>query len=306
MKSKTLTRLEAPSAYGNGLPEKQLMLRPGRLEDAQAAGLICYEAFKNISGQHNFPPDFPAPEAAADLLAFCLTDSNVYSVVAEQDGQVVGSNFLWENGAIAGVGPITVSLEMQNGQIGRQLMENVLARADEQGFVGVRLVQAAYHNRSLALYTKLGFVAREPLSCLQGPALGMAIPGCTVRPAADADVEAATRLSLNIHGHSREQEFIGAVRQGTATVVERHGRLTGYATLIGFFGHVVGETNDDVKALIGAATEFAGPGLLLPTRNSELFRWCLAQGLRVVQPLTLMSRGLYNEPAGAFLPSIIF
>jgi hypothetical protein len=26
----------------------------------------------------------------------------------------------------------------------------------------------------------------------------------------------------------------------------------------------------------------------------------------VVQPLTLMSLGLYNEPRGAFLPSIIY
>ena len=60
------------------------------------------------------------------------------------------------------------------------------------------------------------------------------------------------------------------------------------------------------KALIGAAAEFGGPGSLLPTRNAELFRWCLHQGLRVQQTLTLMSLGLYKEPAGAFLPSILF
>ena len=66
------------------------------------------------------------------------------------------------------------------------------------------------------------------------------------------------------------------------------------------------ESNAELQALIGAAEEFAGPGLLLPTRNTELFRWCLHHGLRVIQPLTLMSLGLYNEPAGAFLPSILF
>jgi hypothetical protein len=32
----------------------------------------------------------------------------------------------------------------------------------------------------------------------------------------------------------------------------------------------------------------------------------LEKGLKVVQPLTLMSRGLYNEPRGAFMPSILF
>jgi hypothetical protein len=75
---------------------------------------------------------------------------------------------------------------------------------------------------------------------------------------------------------------------------------------MGFFGHAIGETNEELKALIGAAPEFLGPGFLLPTRNAELFRWCLEHGLRVVQPMTLMSIGLYNEPAGAFLASVLY
>ena len=87
---------------------------------------------------------------------------------------------------------------------------------------------------------------------------------------------------------------------------EHAGRITGYATFIGFMGHAVGGSNEDLKALIGAADVFVGPGFLLPTRNGELFRWCLQHGLRIVQPATLMSRGLYNQPSGAFLPSILF
>jgi hypothetical protein len=58
--------------------------------------------------------------------------------------------------------------------------------------------------------------------------------------------------------------------------------------------------------LAGAAPSISGPGLLLPSRNTELFRWCLDHGLRMVQPMTLMSLGLYNEPAGAYLPTITF
>jgi hypothetical protein len=93
---------------------------------------------------------------------------------------------------------------------------------------------------------------------------------------------------------------------GTASVVERQGRITGYSTGVGFMGHSVGETNEDLMALIGAAKEFQGPGFLLPTRNSELMRWCLKNGLKIVQPMTLMSKGLYQEPKGAFLPSVLF
>src|SRR5262249_4138110 len=77
-------------------------------------------------------------------------------------------------------------------------------------------------------------------------------------------------------------------------------------TGIALFAHAVGESNDDVKALIGAAPEYLGPGFLVPSRNTELLRWCLQHGLRLVQQMTLMTIGLYNEPAGADLPSSLY
>ena len=57
---------------------------------------------------------------------------------------------------------------------------------------------------------------------------------------------------------------------------------------------------------MGAAESLGGPGFLIPTRNASLFRWCLEHGVRVVQPNTLMSMGLYNEPSGAWIPSILY
>ena len=206
-------------------------IRAMRQEDVETCGRICYEAFKNIAEGHNFPPDFPSPEAAAGLLSMLLSRDDVYSVVAEADGRVVGSNFLWETATIAGVGPITVDPEAQNGSIGRRLMHEVMRRAEEQRSAGVRLVQAAYHNRSLSLYTKLGFDTREPLSVLQGPPLGIVIQGHEVRQATPADVDACNKLCLSVHGHDRGQELLFAIGQETATVVEHDGRVTGYATL---------------------------------------------------------------------------
>jgi hypothetical protein len=90
-----------------------------------------------------------------------------------------------------------------------------------------------------------------------------------------------------------------------ARVVERDGHITGYTSAVGFFGRAVGATNDDVKALIGSADEIHGPGILLPSRNTQLLAWCLEHGLGIIQPMTLMTVGLYNEPAGAYLPSIL-
>ncbi len=283
-----------------------IRLRPGTVEDATQCGEICYRAFRTISEKHNFPPDFPSPELATTLMSEFLAHPHIYGVVAELDGRVVGSNFIDERSIIAGIGPITVDPAVQNRAIGRELMQHVLARVAERRFPGVRLVQAAYHNRSLSLYTKLGFVVREPVSLIQGQALGIQIPGYVLRQAKVDDLGSCNQLCLRVHGHDRGGELRDAIKHGTATIVEHNDQIKGYATTVAFFGHAVGESNEELKALIGAAKEFLGPGFLLPTRNAELLRWCLEHGLRIVQPMTLMSIGLYNEPAGAFLPSILF
>jgi GNAT superfamily N-acetyltransferase len=283
-----------------------IVLRAGTPNDAEACGRICYDAFYAISTAHNFPPDFPSPAVSVGVLAMMLAHPGFYVVVAERAGVIVGSNGVDERSVIAGIGPITVNPGAQNSGVGRQLMQHVLERAAARGCPGVRLVQAAFHNRSLALYTKLGFDPREPLSCMQGPPLHLSIPGYAVRAATAADLAPCSQLCLRLHGHTREGEVRDAIQQGMATVVEHDGRITGYTTALAFFGHTVGESNTDLKALIGAAPAFGGSGFLLPTRNADLLRWCLNHGLHIVQPLTLMSLGLYNEPQGVFLPSIAF
>jgi GNAT superfamily N-acetyltransferase len=283
-----------------------LTLRPGTEFDAGSCGAICYQAFKSIADAHNFPPDVPSVEAGTGILSMLLAHPGFYSVVAVLDGRIAGSNFLDERSTVCGVGPITVDPSIQNRQVGRRLMQDVMDRAAQRNFPGIRLLQAAYHNRSLCLYTKLGFDTREPISVFQGPALSLQIPGIHVRQAHDADLGACNRLCRNVHGHDRAGELQDAIKQGTASVAERNGRIAGYTTSVAFFGHTVGETNDDVKALIGAATEFPGPGFHVPTRNGDLFRFCLDHGLRLVMPMTLMTIGLYNEPSGAWLPSILY
>jgi hypothetical protein len=235
-----------------------------------------------------------------------LSHPGFYSVVAEVDGRVVGSNFLDERSTIAGVGPVTVDPEAQSAGIGRRLMVAVMDRAVERGAPGVRLVQSAYHNRSLSFYAKLGFEVREPLACVQGPPLAIGVEGYAVRSATPDDLEDCNRLCWAVHGHDRSGDVTDSIAQNEALVVEHSGRVTGYSTGLAFFGHSVGETSEDLKALIGSAPEFGGPGFLVPARNAELFRFCLNHGLWLVQVMTLMTTGLYNEPAGSYLPSILY
>ena len=50
--------------------------------------------------------------------------------------------------------------------------------------------------------------------------------------------------------------------------------------------------------MIGSAESLGGPGILLPTSGMLIASWCLNSGLRVVQPMTFMTMGLYNELSG--------
>ena len=283
-----------------------LALRRGSHNDAEACGHIIYDAFKALADNHKFPPDFPSAEIATGRVSTLLSHPGIYGVVAELDGRIVGSNFLDERSSISGIGPISVDPTMQERGIGRRLMQDVLDRAAEQKVPGVRLLQAGFNNRSLCLYTMLGFRSREPISILQGKALNAKIFGYDVRPATEADADACNRLCRQVHGHDRNGELIDAIRLRTASVVVRGDCITGYTSAIAFFGHAVAETNADLMAMIAAAPEFGGPGFLVPTRNYELLSWCLGNRLRLVYQMTLMTIGLYSEPAGVWLPSVIY
>lgn len=281
-------------------------VRAATKDDAPVCGQICYQAFSTMSRTHGFPPDLPGPEAATGVLSVMFSSPGFYCVVAENGGRIVGSNCLDERSMISGVGPITVDPGAQNLGVGHKLMCAVMDRAKQQGAAGIRLVQAAYHNRSLSLYAGLGFAVREPLSCMQGRTLQRSVPGYIIRPAQPADLDACNAISRQVHGFHRGVELAHAIQHTNARVVEREGRITGYASNLAFFGHATAETNLDLQSLIASAESFGGPGILVPSRNNVLFRWCLSNGLRVVQPMTLMSVGLYNEPAGAWWPSISF
>ena len=297
-------------------PKPEVIIRRATPEDASICGQICYSAFSTLNAAHGFPCDFPSAQHAIGMTTSLFARTDFYCVVAEVEGRVVGSNALDERSVIRGVGPISIDPAVQNLGVGRKLMQAVMDRANQQQAPGIRLVQAAFHNRSFSLYTSLGFDIREPLSCLQGQIRERSFPGPTVRPARLADLEACSDLSLRVHGYDRTRDLAQAIESrdqrshGGPTpdprIVERNGRLTGYTASLGFFFHSAAETNLDMQALIASAESFGGPGILVPSRNTALLRWCLVNGLRVVQPMTLMSIGLYNEPAGAWLPSISF
>jgi predicted N-acetyltransferase YhbS len=284
-----------------------IQIRPMRVEDVETCGRICYEAFRDISERHNFRPDFPDAQLGIDLMRMLVDSPHTFSVVAERDGEVIGSNHLMEYDAIRAVGPITVDPAAQAKGAGRMLMEAVIERG--KGSAGIRLVQDSFNTASLSLYASLGFDVKEPLALIEGALKGDQPPDVTVRAIEENDYEACAELCRKIHGFDRLNELKNMPPFVTSLVAIRDGRLTAYASAPHFWvlNHAVAETEDDMRALLigaGNLVQDQPMTFLLPTQQTSLFRWCLKHGLRVVKPLTLMSMGEYHEPRGCYLPSV--
>ena len=291
--------ITAPGSAGT-----PIALREAVASDWRECGRICHDAFAALAHRHGFPPDFPTVDAAAQPIRRLIDHPHIYGVVAERDQRILGSSFLDERGPISAIGPVSVDPAAQDGGVGRALMGAMLDRAAARRAPGVRLVQIAYHNRSLGLYAKLGFDVRATLAAMHGEALGLTVPGYRVRRAYPDDQAICDAICVRVHGHDRAGELHEAIAAGDARVVEHLGRITGYTTGIAYWSHSVAETNRDLQALIGAAEGLGPPGFLVPLDNGELFRWSLAQGLRVFFVTNLMAVGIYQEPRGAYLPSV--
>ena len=286
----------------------QVTLRPATTADTEVCARIVYEAFGGIAEHHRFPPDFPTLDDARQLCEAFISHPSIYGVVAERGGDVVGSNFLDERDPIRGLGPITVDPQVQAHGIGRRLMQDVLERG--RGATGIRLLQDSFNTRSVALYASLGFDIREPLLLMTGKPRSTPQRDVEVRPLRPDDLDGCAELCTHVHGFARNGELADALQFFKPAVALREGRVRAYASTVAFWplNHGVAETEEDMRALLlGAAALSPDPlALLLPVRQADLFRWCLAEGLRVVKPMTLMTMGEYRQPSGSYFASVIY
>lgn len=283
----------------------QIHIRPVEPADADACARICFDAFTAIGERFGLPPDFPSPAYARAVIDSMIANPPVFGVVAERNGQVLGSSFLDERDAVRGVGPVSVDPPEQGGGVGRRLMEAVLERGGDAD--SVRLLQDAHNPVSLSLYASLGFEVKEPVALLRGRPRNRPPNDVEVRLLRPDEMEACSELCLAVHGFHRKNGLASAFEHFHPVVAIRDGRVVAYAsTLVAWpIAHGVAETDADMHALIlgGAATGRGPMSFLVPTR-SELFAWAVREGFRTVKSMNLMSVGSYQEPLGSWFPSV--
>jgi len=285
-----------------------ITVRPAVATDGEACGRIIHEAFKGVADRYGFPPHFPTAQLAIQRAHHCINHPSVYGVVAEREGQIIGSNFLDERDPIRGLGPVTVDPSVQVRGIGRRLMEAVLERA--RSAVGVRLVQDSFNMLSVSLYASLGFEVKEPLLLMRGKPNGKLPSGIVLRPLEEDDLSECAALCRRVHGFDRLNELRDALKALSPLVAVREGRITAYALALHRWplNHAVADTEEDMKALLltAGATNSEPLSFLLPVRHGNLFRWCLSEGFRAVMPMMLMTMGIYQEPDGCYFPSVLY
>jgi ribosomal protein S18 acetylase RimI-like enzyme len=269
-------------------------------------GRICYEAFKDIADAHRFPRDIPSVQAGRQAIGMLVSRPDCYGVTAIAGGHIAGSNFLSLSDPVAGVGPITVDCAFQGQDIGRALMRDVIRYAQERGITMVRLLQDAFNVRSISLYGSLGFDTKHAVAVMS-PAPAEA-PDPSVRDAAESDLDAMETLSKRIYKVTRRGEVAAALQGKLPVLVRvRDGRIRAYLIPL-FFGHGVGETEEDMVVLAreGARRAPEQTRVFAPLDEPDLFRAFLASGARTVKMMNLMTMGPYETPSRVWMPSVLY
>lgn len=230
--------------------------------------------------------DWPPEERKWRLL---LTVGTVYGM-RDDAGDLIGTAAVTRQGAaLAAIGMVLVAARYERRGIGRRLMTRALRDAGE----ATAFLYATEYGRPL--YEKLGFVSAGVTRACVGELA--APPANGSRPARPDDLPALAELDARVNGADRTalmRRLPGFTER--LRVLERRGRLTGYASawhgdgdLV--VGPVVAGDTEDAETLIRDTAEPRPIRLDLGDRHPELLDWAVRHGVEPRASSTFMVRG---------------
>ena len=214
--------------------------------------------------------------------------------------EMIGTAMSWRYGEdFASVGMIIVTAPAQGGGNGSRLFDALLAA------LGERNVLLNSTEQGLALYRRRGFVPWGRVHQHQGvPSASFAgMDQQGIRPATAADLPAIQAYDERATGLSRPAMVEALCGAGTAVVLERDGRLWGYAIARKFGrGYVIGpcaaENTRDARRLIKThLATLEGEFVRLDVYEKDgLSGWLEEIGLKQVSHAIAMVKGRLPEP----------
>ncbi len=220
----------------------------GRHPASIATELMTFES-RHVSGALTLSQELAWPYRHEDW-TFAATLGQ--GLVLERAGAVIGTALWWNYGqAYAAAGMIIVTASAQGFGFGSRLFNALLEATDG------RDVLLNSTEQGLALYKRRGFAAWGTVLQHQGPLTVAVTPDARsdIRPAIASDLPAIQVFDERAIGMPRRSMVAALADRGTVMVIDRAGRIAGYAMARRFGrGHVVGpvaaESAEDARHLI--------------------------------------------------------
>jgi len=279
-------------------------------DDIPEVGRIGVDAFNDLMARHNRPPLYPDPQVGPLAATAYFSIDPERSLVATEEGRIVGSIFYRLRGDTVSVGPATVAPAAQGRGVGRKLFDTVIER--EPGARSMRIMQDSLNLSSFELLVRIGYSLGEEVAMFTLPAgFREERADATVRTARSEDLSEILAMDRRLFGSDRRKDFEFLRRFGKILTLHSGKSLQGYlaqmptpgrtmlgpggaeeaAALATLIRHAVGETLGELS-------------VLLPARSHEIVKPLLETGFRLVGLSNLMFRGAWQPPAGAYAYSL--
>ena len=253
-------------------------------------------------------------DAATNLLAagdwgdrrswfeFATTQPECRPIVAESEGEIVGTGVGTVNGGVGWVGTIFVPDRLRGRGLGGRLTERVCEDLDGAGCRTVVLVSTP---KALPLYRRLGFVEQTRYEILEAPGLPFAgdlsaargPEVAAVRPFEPNDLTAMAALDVVATGEDRAHALRRFATPASAKVlVGAGGTIRGFVVRAPWGGGAtIASTPDDAMAILDARRRAAGPNgrvrVGIVAENEAGLRRLRRDGLRPIWQAPRLARG---------------
>ena len=242
--------------------------------------------------------DWGPVEARSAFFTFAVRQPNCDSLVADLDGELVGTGVGTANGSAGWVGTIFVDAAHRGGGLGRALTEAVIDRLESRGCSTLVLVATTLGR---PIYDRLGFDVQSWYVIHEAPGIdgGDDRTAGRIRPVTTSDLDAMAALDLTATGEDRSDmlaALVGTSDDAGWTLRAPDGDLDGFVLRPPWGGGAtIARTFDAATSILRHRRERAGPdrrvraGVL--AENVAGIDWLKASGWSEAWRAVRMARG---------------